>query len=383
MAKRKIRSKDPNNPCAFLGFRQMMKTFDMFGHKVELNFDQKGSTHQTTCGGFVSQIFVVLISLTILVQFTVMRSRSQSLFYTHDYPLLEDEFADLEDEATEGIGVYLYFMDQTDKVAIPFESIGAYLAVSFVDGSGDSYAAVNCKASHFTGTKMASDPEKTIYESKANGAVSRGLICPSGDIASYDGLKLRVSACHAQDAGCLADTVAGLDWINSKVAVTKLFTRKVDFRQTAKSGIFYNQDHFTGYFPLVKQSNGRTAHYVQKIDLQLNQVEMFDGLMSMNKARRSYFLGIGGNSQYQMTDTKGMLLEQTLDVSDIAVKHNRRAYTFWMWLAMIGGITQSLLIAFNWMVAPFAKFGFQMRAYKRLYWARTSEDKLFDTKPDD
>jgi hypothetical protein len=54
-----------------------------------------------------------------------------------------------------------------------------------------------------------------------------------------------------------------------------------------------------------------------------------------------------------------------------------------MFLAMVGGVTQTLLIVFNWIVAPFAKFGFQMRAYKRLYWARTSDDRLFVAKPDD
>ena len=70
-------------------------------------------------------------------------------------------------------------------------------------------------------------------------------------------------------------------------------------------------------------------------------------------------------------------------MSDIAVKHNRRSFTFWMWLALVGGVTQSLLLAFNWIVSPFAKFGFQLRAAKRLYWARTSDDKLFLEKPED
>jgi hypothetical protein len=54
-----------------------------------------------------------------------------------------------------------------------------------------------------------------------------------------------------------------------------------------------------------------------------------------------------------------------------------------MLLATIGGITQALLILFNWIVSPFAKFGFEMRAYKRLYFARTNDDSLFRKKPKD
>jgi hypothetical protein len=110
---------------------------------------------------------------------------------------------------------------------------------------------------------------------------------------------------------------------------------------------------------------------------------MYDDIMYMNSATRDYFLALGERSSYQITDTKGILVEQTFSISEIAIKHNRRVYNFWMWLAMIGGIITSLMIVFNWLVAPFAKFGFQMRAIKRLYWVRTSDEKLFNEKPKD
>ena len=77
----------------------MVKTCDIFGHKVELNFDKKGSTHQTTCGGFMSQIYMVVMLLVVITNFQSVTSRSQSLFYTHEYPLRENELADVEDIA--------------------------------------------------------------------------------------------------------------------------------------------------------------------------------------------------------------------------------------------------------------------------------------------
>ena len=116
----------------------MFKTFDIFGHKVELNFDQKGSTHQTCCGGLMSQIFMLIMIITVITFFSVMSSGSQSLYYTHDYPLTTE----IPEEASQGMGAYLYFMDQNDQKAIPFKISSKYLAVDFVDGSGKRYGAV-------------------------------------------------------------------------------------------------------------------------------------------------------------------------------------------------------------------------------------------------
>ena len=66
-----------------------------------------------------------------------MTSRSQSLYYTHDYPLTEE----VPEEASSGMGAYLYFMDQSDQKTIPLETIQKYLNVSFIDGSGQIFGA--------------------------------------------------------------------------------------------------------------------------------------------------------------------------------------------------------------------------------------------------
>ena len=44
----------PNCKCS-----RMIKNLDAFGHKVEMNFDEKGATHQTLCGGAMSCLFFV------------------------------------------------------------------------------------------------------------------------------------------------------------------------------------------------------------------------------------------------------------------------------------------------------------------------------------
>ena len=125
-------------------------------------------------------------------------------------------------------------------------------------------------------------------------AAATGLICPASEIANYDGLQLQISLCHADNLECSSDTDAALTFVNRMVAVTKLFTKKVDL--TKKSDIYYNADYNTGYFPLIIGSNGRNVQYIHKIDLQLNQVEMYDGKMNMNKASRDFYLGYGSSN---------------------------------------------------------------------------------------
>ena len=84
---------------------------------------------------------------------------------------------------------------------------------------------------------------------------------------------------------------------------------------------------------------------------------MYDGLTNMNTATTDYFLDYLSNNQYQVTNSNGLILEQNFYISEVGLKHNRRSFTVWMLLALIGGIIQSLLIGFNWIVSPFAKFG--------------------------
>jgi len=42
-------------------FQKLIKRVDMFGKKVELNFDKNGSTHKTYFGGFITILYVIFI----------------------------------------------------------------------------------------------------------------------------------------------------------------------------------------------------------------------------------------------------------------------------------------------------------------------------------
>jgi hypothetical protein len=48
-----------------MGFKSWLKSNDFFGHKVELNFNKKGSTHNTTLGGFASILVKIALCLYV------------------------------------------------------------------------------------------------------------------------------------------------------------------------------------------------------------------------------------------------------------------------------------------------------------------------------
>ena len=82
--------------------------------------------------------------MIVLTFYSVMNSGSQNLFYTHEYPLSENEFIENAAAASLGTGVYLYFINQNSGEVIPFSEVKRYLSVTFKDGSGDPYASSIC-----------------------------------------------------------------------------------------------------------------------------------------------------------------------------------------------------------------------------------------------
>jgi hypothetical protein len=52
------------------GFRKLIKNFDIIGRKVELNFDEKGASHKTIFGGYLSITYGIFILAFSIYCFT-------------------------------------------------------------------------------------------------------------------------------------------------------------------------------------------------------------------------------------------------------------------------------------------------------------------------
>ena len=63
---------------------EFIKSIDLFGHRIKFNFNQKGSTYKTSCGGFLSLVLYIVVIYTLLntllnmqLQLTTSYSRSE------------------------------------------------------------------------------------------------------------------------------------------------------------------------------------------------------------------------------------------------------------------------------------------------------------------
>ena len=182
----------------------------MFGHPIHLNFDQKGNTHQTTCGGCCSVLYVILMIITVLGYLTVMRSRSQSLYYSHEYQVSAEEPGEIGGK----FGVYAYFQNGQTENIVDIATVKNFVNVRFISG-GNSIQAGACPESFFEGTP----------ESISNRA---GYICPLEGVDN-NGLSLVVEVCTSIE--CEQSFSTSQAFFSANVLVTKALSTKVDFTQ--------------------------------------------------------------------------------------------------------------------------------------------------------
>ena len=94
-----------NSKGNYRTFNRVIKDCDLFGHRVQLNFNKNGRTHNTTIGGCSSILFYVL-SLLILL------SRMQDISKTHSSVISLFEPSNQEIELlAQGIGVKVLVED--------------------------------------------------------------------------------------------------------------------------------------------------------------------------------------------------------------------------------------------------------------------------------
>jgi hypothetical protein len=67
-------------------FNRIIKDFDLFGHRVQFNFNKNGKTHNTLLGGCFSLVFYVIAFAILLNRLQDISTFTQNLtiFYQND-----------------------------------------------------------------------------------------------------------------------------------------------------------------------------------------------------------------------------------------------------------------------------------------------------------
>ena len=68
-----------------------VKSHDMFGHIVQLNFNKSGSYHKTLIGGFFSLVIKIVCLLFIIVRGRTILIHSDDDYCSIEYLITDDE----------------------------------------------------------------------------------------------------------------------------------------------------------------------------------------------------------------------------------------------------------------------------------------------------
>ena len=97
-------------------FRKYIRSYDEFGHTIELNFNKSGSMFQTLPGGVCSLILKFVMIAYLLNGLSDMVWRNADSFGTESTILSLDDFNDLEaDMFNEEFGLLFYFRFYDNK----------------------------------------------------------------------------------------------------------------------------------------------------------------------------------------------------------------------------------------------------------------------------
>ena len=165
--------------------------------------------------------------------------------------------------------------------------------------------------------------------------------------------------------------------------------RRKDSGYEDDPGPFYYANHTIGVHKL---DLNKRVH--STATLRLNSLELYDNYGRIGLDIEAYRYWFFDHEQTHQTDkitfsTDGakrqpnVMLIEKFSMSDIGLKHTRRVFNMWLFLAYVGGLTYSLHSIIGWSVEPFAKHGFVLRALKRLYVARTQDQFAFKQNAQD
>ena len=64
--------------------RIAIREHDMFGHVINLNFDRRGDSHKTLCGGVFSIFFKCFLTFYVYLMFTKLIFKTNDTNYTYE-----------------------------------------------------------------------------------------------------------------------------------------------------------------------------------------------------------------------------------------------------------------------------------------------------------
>lgn len=133
-------------------------------------------------------------------------------------------------------------------------------------------------------------------------------------------------------------------------------------------------------------SNSRVTNLM--LNLRLHTITLKDFRYVPQLGQTSYdgtFFQVGDRvKRYQHPDMEpGLLYNTMFYMQDEYMEHSREAYGTLDLLGDLGGVTEVIMIVFGFLIYPISEHSFTLKAAKKMFLARTTDETLFVSRPQD
>lgn len=123
---------------------------------------------------------------------------------------------------------------------------------------------------------------------------------------------------------------------------------------------------------------------MSEVDIRPNHIYLEDDIFQMTQHENLTFVDTDKSlvETYELPPVTGyenVLFTQTLALTNHGTYYHRRIYSVFHAMAFIGGVIYVTHGIFAYLIGPCARHSYKMRAFKRLYFARTKDEKLFES----
>ena len=113
-------------------FNDRLRSNDMFGHVIQLNFNKEGDSHQTSIGGFFSIFIRAAMTMYVFMNFKKMWKNEDDSTFTEVNTLDLNEFGEMKFDETNMFMFHVIRKQNSGALFLTDDTNARYVEIKYV-----------------------------------------------------------------------------------------------------------------------------------------------------------------------------------------------------------------------------------------------------------
>lgn len=359
--------------CRESGLKSVIKSFDLFGHPVQLNFDQNGPVHKTLLGGAFSIIVRLLIAVYVL------RLLKKLIMADEPTTTSVDTVATLDDVVVSQTSLLLLHTFSHSGGSQKLSELRRNVDIYFVKTEMSRESNTVIKETRIEVTNCTFSDSDPVLPFKTDATLALCSADPQIRLQGQDSspkatlLQFRIDRCRGR--GCASDSEID-NYIQQLNIEAWSLERQLAFDSpNAVDGVAKHW-HLQSQQALDPRRNPLQI----SVYLKSNHLQIKDSWLDFGWPRLElrFFTTERSSWQYQPSGQSGSNLYRVVyKLSERETRHIRVAYGILAFIGDLGGVAELLVLVFGFFIYPISKFSFNVAAIEKWFLVRTSDASLF------